>query len=203
MMMRMTQDNHMNHETRAVTDASTKREDSGTVPLMAAQGVVMAVTMCVCEIVCAPMVISLSGGAFALVPWAMLACLLAVVFVLILGFAFLWLADNLSHNFSGRLVPLTYGVVGAASFGVWGGLLYPTFMNSILGPAKLALLTSGDVWAIGFNCAVIGMVSFLLAVICGPQLARRRTVCVVLTVVVFVLAAFGAFFLWQFYARLH
>ncbi|MBW3087880.1 4-hydroxybenzoate polyprenyltransferase [Bifidobacterium sp. 82T24] len=199
----MTQDNRVNRESKSAAAVPDVREDSGPVPLMLAQAIIMAAVMCLCEIVCAPMIISMAGGAFALVPWATLACLLAVVFVLILGFAFLWLADNLSHNFPAKMAPVTYGVVGAASFGVWGGLIYPTFMNSILKPAGLAELTSGDVWAIGFNCAVIGLVAFLLAVVYGPRLAKRRSASVAIGVVVLVLAAFGAFFLWRFMARLY
>ncbi|WP_133119548.1 4-hydroxybenzoate polyprenyltransferase [Bifidobacterium primatium] len=193
-----------NHSLRTSTSSPVPAADAaeGPVPLMLAQAVVVASVMCVCEIICAPVIISMVSGAFALVPWAAVACLLAVVFMAVLGFAFLWLADNIAHNFPARFAPVSYGIVGMASFGIWGGLIYPTFINSVLEPAGLPSISGGNVWAIVFNCAIIGLVGFLLAAIFAPRLSRRVPACVAMGVVVLALSALGAFFLWGFYSTL-
>ncbi|RSX52580.1 Cd efflux system component [Bifidobacterium callimiconis] len=172
-------------------------------PLMLTQAIIAAGVMCVCEIICAPMIISMASGAFALIPWIAVACMLAVLFVLVLGFAFLWMADNLSHNFPERRAPICYAVIGGLSFGIWGGLLYPTFINSVLEPVGIDPISRGNLWAIVFNCVIIGLVSYLCAALFGRRLAQRRAAAITIGVVLLVVTVLGVFYLWRFYAMLY
>ncbi|WP_133122364.1 4-hydroxybenzoate polyprenyltransferase [Bifidobacterium simiarum] len=185
------------------TVAAAVRADNAERFLAVTRGVLVAGVMCLCELVSAPLVNSLAGGAFTLLPWASVACLLSVAFVLILGFAFLWLAESLSRNFSGRATPVCYGLVGMISYGIWGGLVFPAIINSILRPAGLTEISGMGNWMITLNCLIIGMVSYSLAYIFAPSMAKKRGGVIAIGVVVVAAALLGAFFLWQFYARLY
>lgn len=208
-MLRMTRQNGTISQTAARSAAHSSKTPSHAageakpLPLMLTQAIVAAGVMCVCEIISAPMIISMASGAFALIPWIAVACMLAVLFVLVLGFAFLWMAGNLAHNFSEHRAPICYAVIGGLSFGVWGGLLYPTFINSVLEPAGIDPISRGDLWAIVFNCVIVGLVSYTFAALFGRRLAQRRVAAIALGVVMLALAALGVFYLWQFYAMLY
>lgn len=69
------------------------REPETGLPTMLVQAVSIAFVMCVCELVSAPVMVSAVGGAFALMPWFLVACLFAVAFVYTVGFVLLWAAD--------------------------------------------------------------------------------------------------------------
>lgn len=211
-MMRMTRQNETSSQASvqsSKTSTNVPRStgpvspEAPTLPIMLTQAIVAAGVMCVCEIICAPLIISMASGAFALVPWIAVACMLAVLFMVILGFAFLWLADNLSHNFAERRAPICYAVIGAIAFGIWGGLLYPTFINSVLEPAGIDPISRGNLYAIVFNCVIVGLVSYLCASLFAERLARRRTLAIVIGIVLVLVALLGAFYLWRFYAMLY
>lgn len=203
-------ENHLgkNHSTEIMAGARDRgaaepvsRDDSRF--LAVTQGIIVGGVMCLCELVSAPLVNTLAGGAFTLLPWACVACLLSTVFVVVLGYAFLWLAGSLSRNFSGRAAPVCYGAVGMISYGIWGGLVFSAIINSILKPAGLAEISGTGNWMIAVNCLIIGMVSYCLAYIFAPTLARKRGTVITIGVAVVAVALLGAFFLWRFYAQLH
>ena len=211
-MMRMTRQIETNSQASAQSSKTSTNvthptgltlTETPALPIMLTQAIVAAGVMCVCEIICAPLIISMASGAFALIPWIAVACMLAVLFMVILGFAFLWLADNLSHNFDERRAPICYAVIGAIAFGIWGGLLYPTFINSVLEPAGIDPISRGNLYAIVFNCVIIGLVSYLCASMFAERLARRRTLTIVIGIALVLVALLGAFYLWRFYAMLY
>ena len=175
-------------------------KDSSAVPLILAQGVIIAAVMCLCEFLCAPAIVSMTGGAFSLVPWAAIACLMAVAFTYILGFAFLWLADNLTHGHDHRLLPVVHGLVGMVSFAIWGGLVFTTVINSALQATTQPQLAGADNWIITANCGIVGLASFVIASIYAPRLSKSRGTCVVLGAIGLLLAALGGFYTWQLYA---
>ena len=57
----------------------TVHEKSG-MPIMLTQAIIIAATLCVCELVCAPMYVGFIPNLFPLLPWALVAMLLAVAF---------------------------------------------------------------------------------------------------------------------------
>ena len=98
------------------------REPETGLPTMLVQAVSIAFVMCVCELVSAPVMVSAAGGAFALMPWFLVACLFAVAFVYTVGFVLLWAADSFAARLKRRdaLMPLIYAVIGCVGFGIWG-----------------------------------------------------------------------------------
>lgn len=140
------------------------REPETGLPTMLVQAVSIAFVMCVCELVSAPVMVSAAGGAFALMPWFLVACLFAVAFVYTVGFVLLWAADSFAARLKRRdaLMPLIYAVIGCVGFGIWGYCVYPATMNSIITRAGLATLSQGDSLMIGINCAVVGLAAFFL-----------------------------------------
>ena len=84
------------------------REPETGLPTMLVQAVSIAFVMCVCELVSAPVMVSAAGGAFALMPWFLVACLFAVAFVYTVGFVLLWAADSFAARLKRRdaLMPL-------------------------------------------------------------------------------------------------
>ena len=147
------------------------REPETGLPTMLVQAVSIAFVMCVCELVSAPVMVSAAGGAFALMPWFLVACLFAVAFVFTVGFVLLWAADSFAARLKRRdaLMPLIYAVIGCVGFGIWGYCVYPATMNSIITRAGLPTLSQGDSLMIGINCAVVGLAAFFLGTAAGGQ----------------------------------
>ena len=132
------------------------REPETGLPTMLVQAVSIAFVMCVCELVSAPVMVSAAGGAFALMPWFLVACLFAVAFVYTVGFVLLWAADSFAARLKRRdaLMPLIYAgincaVVGLAAFFL-GTAAMPRVMKSkgriaVTAAAVIALAVFGGV----------------------------------------------------------
>ncbi|KAB8292753.1 4-hydroxybenzoate polyprenyltransferase [Bifidobacterium avesanii] len=177
-------------------------EVEGGLPSLLVQGVVAAIVACVGEFVCAPIYASLAH--LAIVPWAMVACLLAVAYTYIVGFALLWAADSLSHGVKNpKAVPFVYGGVGLFGFGAWGVFVLPAIIDSLAEPQGLAGLSAGNVAATGFNCAVIGFVAFFVARVVYPRLAARRAAVFAMVALTVLFAALGLFFIVRMYGVLY
>ena len=152
------------------------REPETGLPTMLVQAVSIAFVMCVCELVSAPVMVSAVGGAFALMPWFLVACLFAVAFVYTVGFVLLWAADSFAARLKRRdaLMPLIYAVIGCVGFGIWGYCVYPATMNSIITRAGLPTLSQGDSLMIGINCAVVGLAAFFLGTAAMPRVMKSK-----------------------------
>lgn len=188
----------------AGTSGASFRDDEieGGLPSLMVQGVVAAAVACVGEFICAPVYASMAH--LAVVPWAMVACLLAVAYTYIVGFALLWAAQSLSHGVRNvRALPFVYGGVGLFGFCAWGVFVLPAMVDSFAEPQGLAAMTTAQTVAAGFNCAVIGFVAFFLAKLAYPQLARRRGAVFTLGALTLVAAAAGVFFLTRMYGALY
>ena len=137
--------------------------------------------------------VSAAGGAFALMPWFLVACLFAVAFVYTVGFVLLWAADSFAARLKRRdaLMPLIYAVIGCVGFGIWGYCVYPATMNSIITRAGLPTLSQGDSLMIGINCAVVGLAAFFLGTAAMPRVMKSKGRIAVTAAAVIVLAAFG------------
>jgi len=178
------------------------REPETGLPTMLVQAVSIAFVMCVCELVSAPVMVSAAGGAFALMPWFLVACLFAVAFVYTVGFVLLWAADSFAARLKRRdaLMPLIYAVIGCVGFGIWGYCVYPATMNSIIERAPrtpispragLATLSQGDSLMIGINCAVVGLAAFFLGTAAMPRVMKSKGRIAVTAAAVIALAVFG------------
>ena len=169
------------------------REPETGLPTMLVQAVSIAFVMCVCELVSAPVMVSAAGGAFALMPWFLVACLFAVAFVYTVGFVLLWAADSFAARLKRRdaLMPLIYAVFGCVGFGIWGYCVYPATMNSIITRAGLATLSQGDSLMIGINCAVVGLAAFFLGTAAMPRVMKSKGRIAVTAAAVIALAVFG------------
>ena len=152
------------------------REPETGLPTMLVQAISIAFVMCVCELVSAPVMVSAAGGAFALMPWFLVACLFAVAFVYTVGFVLLWAADSFAARLKRRdaLMPLIYAVIGCVGFGIWGYCVYPATMNSIITRAGLDTLSQGDSLMIGINCAVVGLAAFFLGTAAMPRVMKSK-----------------------------
>ena len=153
------------------------REPETGLPTMLVQAVSIAFVMCVCELVSAPVMVSAAGGAFALMPWFLVACLFAVAFVYTVGFVLLWAADSFAARLKRRdaLMPLIYAAT----------------MNSIITRAGLATLSQGDSLMIGINCAVVGLAAFFLGTAAMPRVMKSKGRIAVTAAAVIALAVFG------------
>ena len=169
------------------------REPETGLPTMLVQAVSIAFVMCVCELVSAPVMVSAAGGAFALMPWFLVACLFAVAFVYTVGFVLLWAADSFAARLKRRdaLMPLIYAVIGCVGFGIWGYCVYPATMNSIITRAGLATLSQGDSLMIGINCAVVGLAAFFLGTAAMPRVMKSKGRIAVTAAAVIALAVFA------------
>ncbi|KAA8821657.1 hypothetical protein [Bifidobacterium vespertilionis] len=171
-------------------------------PSLLVQGVVAALVACVGEIIIAPIYAAIAH--LAVVPWAMVACLLAVAYTYIVGFALLWAAESLSHGVKNpKAVPFVYGGVGLFGFGAWGVFVLPAMVNSFSGPQGLAAMSTGQIVATAFNCAVIGFAAFVIARIAYPKLAMRRGAVYGIGAVTVALALLGLFFATRMYGVLY
>lgn len=179
------------------------REGPSGLPTMLTQTVVAAAALCIGEIVSAPIYVGMASNRLALVPWAMVACLLAVAFVYTVGFAVLWGVDNLTRRMSIRYRPVAYGVVGMIGFGCWGRFVVAAFLDSLLRPLGLTTLSAGSLLLITINSAVLGFAAWFLAYVSPKPLADRRVTVAVIGVVTVLLAVAGAYYLSRMYAVLY
>lgn len=173
-------------------------------PDMPTQAVIAAGIMCVFEIICAPLYLAMAPQkSIALIPWAAVACLLAVGFTYTVGFALLWIADVLGNRVRERLSPLVFGAVGMVGFLIWGFFVLPSIFDSLVNPLGGASLAGSQLWAVAFNCAVIGFVSFALARLLSPRAVTRVKAMTTIAVITVLLAALGIFYLYAMYSQLY
>ena len=171
---------------------------------MPTQAVIAAGIMCVLEIICAPLYLAMAPQrSIALIPWAAVACLLAVGFTYTVGFALLWIADVLAGRVRERLSPLVFGAVGLVGFLIWGYFVVPSVFDSLVTPLGGAALSGSQLWAVAFNCAVIGFVAFALGRFLSPRASSRVVPLIVVTAVTVLLAALGIFYLSAMYSQLY
>lgn len=181
--------------------AAADGEIEGGLPSFLVQGVVAAIIACIGEIIVAPIYAAMAH--LAIVPWAAVACLLAVAYTYIVGFALLWAAQSLSRGVrQAKAVPFVYGGVGLFGFGAWGVFVLPAVVDSFARPQGLAAMDAGQVVATGFNCAVIGFVAFAIARVAYPKLAAKRGAVYAIGAATILLAAAGLFFATRMYGAL-
>ncbi|NEG69323.1 cadmium transporter [Bifidobacterium sp. BRDM6] len=165
-------------------------------PLMGVQAVLVAAVLCLGELICSPIYVSMSGGAFYLGSWWLLACLLAVAFSYIVGFALLWCCESFAYRMKRKVQPLVYAVVGAVGFGVWTTWVVLSIMGSILSSAGLAV-ASGSTVPAAVNGAVLGLAAFFCAATLGERLAHHRVAVAIVLAVTILLAIAGAVVLFR------
>ncbi|WP_314686001.1 cadmium transporter [uncultured Bifidobacterium sp.] len=187
---------------RAVTDDDGS-VGPGAVPEMLAQAVLAAAVLCAGEIVCAPLYFQLARMVVALVPWALLACLLSSVFVFVPGFALLWCAESLAMKAPHRAVPFVYAVVGMVGFGVWSRLVVVSVIDVVLSPFGYAALGTSDVLAVTVNGGALGFMAFFLASYLGSRFAARRRGIILAGVVTLLLTLAGAAVAFLMFSRLY
>ncbi len=173
----------------------TKDKTSG-VPIMLAQAVVLAATLTGCEIFCAPLTANLEPSVFALVPWAGVCALLAVMFAYVVGFALLWCAESFAYRMRRKLRPLVYASVGALSFGVWTVWVILGIRNMITGRLGAGVLSSHDTMLMGVNGALLGLAAFFAAYTLGERLAKHRTALIVAAAATVLIACYGGYVLY-------
>ncbi|WP_300766945.1 4-hydroxybenzoate polyprenyltransferase [uncultured Bifidobacterium sp.] len=166
----------------------------GNAPLVLAQNVVVACVLCAGEIIAAPLYMIMINGVVALVPWMMVACLVAVAFAVTAGFALLWLAQSLSARFRDRYRPLVAAVCGFVGFGLWGFLVVVSLIDSLVMAQGGAALAGGQTLSVGFNSAVWGFLAFGAATMVGERLSRRPVLAFVAGAVVVLMAGVGLFY---------
>lgn len=179
------------------------REESSGMPTMLVQAIVAAAALCVGEILCAPVYVNMASHSLALVPWAMVACLLAVAFVYTVGFALFWCVEALTARGRRRYQPIVYGLAGMIGFGFWGRFVLVSFLDSLLAPLNLAQLGSNQIAVIVVNSAVLGFAAFFLGSISPKLVAGHRTGVIATGVATFLVAVAGAYYLYQMYAFLY
>lgn len=172
------------------------------VPEMLAQAILAAAVLCVAEIVCAPLYFRLVR-VVALVPWALLACLLSAVFVFVPGFALLWCAESLAMKVPRRAVPFVYAVVGMVGFGAWSRLVVTSVIDAVLSPFGYASLGGSDVLAVTVNGGALGFAAFFLASYLGSRFAGRRRAVILTGAVTLLLTAAGAAVAFLVFSRLY
>ncbi|OZG62430.1 cadmium transporter [Bifidobacterium lemurum] len=169
----------------------TEKPAQGAMPTMLAQAAIVAATLCVGEIACSPLYFNLLAQSVALVPWALMACLIAVAFSYIIGFALLWCAESFTNRMRANLQPFAYAAVGLIGYGVWGLFVITSSLNSVLEPLAQPLLSNGQIVAVTVNSGALGAVAFFLARMLGEKLAVRRKPAIALIVAEAALAVAG------------
>lgn len=172
------------------------------VPGMLAQAVLATAVLCAAQIVCAPLYFRLAR-VVALLPWALLACLLSAVFVFVPGFALLWCAESLSMKAPRRAVPFIYAVVGMVGFGVWSRLVVASVIDAVLSPYGYANLGGSDVLAITVNGGAMGFAAFFLASYLGSRFAGSRKAVVVTAAALLLLTVAGTVVAFLMFSRLY
>lgn len=177
------------------THTSVVKDPDSGVPIMLAQAVVLAATLTFCEIFCAPLTATFRPAVFALVPWAGVASLLAVMFAFVVGFALLWCAESFAYRMKRKLQPVVYAVTGAIGFGVWTVWVVLGIMNMISGGIGMGTVSADHTTIAAINGAVLGLASFFAAFTLGERLAKHRTAVIALGVASVLLTVGGGYVL--------
>lgn len=173
----------------------TKNKVSG-VPVMLAQAVVAALALCLGEALCSPVYVSLTREAvFPVLPWALVACLFAVAFSYVVGFAALWCCESFAYRMKPKVQPLAYAVIGAIAFGVWTRFVIVSIMDQICASVGVGAMESGSVTLATVNGAVLGLAAFFAASTLGERFSRHRAAVIAIGVATVVLAVAGAYVL--------
>jgi hypothetical protein len=98
---------------------------------------------------------------------------------------------------------LVFGAVGMVGFLIWGFFVLPSIFDSLVNPLGGASLAGSQLWAVAFNCAVIGFVSFALARFLSPRAVTRVKAMTTIAVITVLLAALGIFYLYAMYSQLY
>ncbi|NMM98268.1 cadmium transporter [Bifidobacterium olomucense] len=168
-----------------------ERVESGMLPTMLAQGIMVGTALTVGAIACSGFYLSMIGNVAALLPWTLAVVFVAVAFSYVVGFALLWCAESLTVRAKESVRPWVYAAVGAIAYGVWGMLVMSSLMNSLDQPLNGVVLANGDVMALTANYVVFGFIAFLLAQLYGVGLAKRKALAFGLLAVQLVLAIAG------------
>lgn len=192
------------HESTVTPAGSTVQvhEESG-MPVMLVQAIIIAATLCVCELVCSPIYLSFTPGLFPIGSWVLVAMLLAVAFTYVVGFALLWCAESFAYRMKRKLQPVVYSLIGAVGFAVWTIWVVLGFMNMIAGPVLGQTVSHHDTIVAGVNGAILGFASFFFASTLGERLAKYTKVTIVIGVVTVLLAIAGGFLFAAMYQSVH
>ena len=149
--------------------------------------------MCVCELVSAPVMVSAVGGAFALMPWFLVACLFAVAFVYTVGFVLLWAADSFAARLKRRdaLMPLIYAVIGCVGFGHLGVLRVSGDDELDHHPSWSGHPFAGRLADDRHQLRVVGLAAFFLGTAAMPRVMKSKGRIAVTAAAVIALAVFG------------
>ena len=178
------------------TELTNVTRDQGTgMPIMPVQAVIIAAVTCFGEIVSAPLVVGFVPGVFPVGSWALVACLFAVMFSYIVGFALLWCVESFTVRMRERFRPIASTLVGAVFYAVWGLLVIASITNSIAAAVAGEVMTNAEMIAMAVNSLCIGGIAFLAASLGAPLLARHKAVVIVAAVVTVALAAVGGWML--------
>ena len=157
-------------------------------PVMLVQAIIIAATLCVCELVCSPIYLSFTPGLFPIGSWVLVAMLLAVAFAYVVGFALLWCAESFAYRMKRKLQPVVYSLIGAVGFAVWTIWVVLGFMNMIAGPVLGQTVSHHDTIVAGVNGAMLGFASFFFASTLGERLAKYTKVMIAIGVITVLLA---------------
>ncbi|OZG63831.1 4-hydroxybenzoate polyprenyltransferase [Bifidobacterium hapali] len=171
---------------------AVRRESNDALPQMLVQAIIIAGVLCICELVSAPIYVRMSGNAFNILPWFLVADLFAVAFTYTVGFILLWAVESLTDRLDiPKILPFVYALAGLIGFAAWGYAVFPAVINAIIVPAHGIALTSAAKLGIGVNCAAAGFVAFFFGAILPSRLASRRTTVIVIGVVTVAFAVLG------------
>ena len=184
-------------------------EVPGTVPTALCQAAIAAMVICVCDLVVSPVYAAILVDAdgnvlMPVVPLAAMLALLGVAFVCTVGFVLLWVAGIVSARM-GRAggTWLVYAAAGLIGFGVWGGLVVPSVLNSITAPYGGPAVAGGDLVAVVANAAAVGAVAFSLAAMFADRIRARKGMVIALAAIALIIAAFGAYVMVSVFGRLY
>ncbi|HJE56521.1 cadmium transporter [Bifidobacterium pseudolongum] len=184
-----------NHTKQGSRRSTIEAHRESGVPIMLTQAIIVACTLCFCELLCSPLYVSFAPRVFPILPWALVAMLLAVMFSYVVGFALLWCAESFAYRMKRKLQPVVYAVTGAIGFGVWTVWAVLGIMNMISGRLGMGTVSADHTTIAAINGAVLGLASFFAAFTLGERLAKHRTVVIVLGVVSVLLAVGGGYVL--------
>lgn len=179
----------------AHTHMSVEKDPASGVPIMLAQAVTLAATLTFCEIFCAPLTATFRPAVFALLPWAGVASLFAVMFSFVVGFALLWCAESFAYRMRRRLRPLVYATIGAISFGVWTVWVILGVRDMITARLGAGVLSAHDTTVAAVSGALLGMAAFFAAYTLGERLARHRAAVIALAAASLLVACYGGYVL--------
>ncbi|MBM6699063.1 cadmium transporter [Bifidobacterium pullorum subsp. saeculare] len=161
-------------------------------PLMPVQAVIIAAVLCFGEICCAPLVVGFVPGVFPVGSWALVACVFAVMFSYVVGFALLWCVESFTLRMRAKFRPLAYAAMGAVGYAVWGLLVIASITNSITAAVGAGVMSNAEMIAMGVSSACLGALAFFAASLGAPTLAKRHAIVVAVAVMTMLLAVAGA-----------